>query len=84
VEYAIEKPSIKLLALAELDSNTWVSEVKRIWGKKQPLTAAPLRLAISAFCFPNFSFSAGPPALSPPKPRIWSAPSATSSIRPTA
>ena len=42
VEYAIEKPSNKLLALAELDSNTWVSEVKRIRGKKQPLTAAGL------------------------------------------
>jgi SAM-dependent methyltransferase len=40
VEYAIEKPSNKLLALTELDSNTWVSEVKRLRGKKQPLTAA--------------------------------------------
>ena len=28
-----------LLALADLDSNTWVSEVKRIRGKKQPLPA---------------------------------------------
>src|ERR1035437_8716870 len=42
VEYAIEKPSNKLLALTELDSNTWVSEVKRIRGKKLPLTAAGL------------------------------------------
>jgi hypothetical protein len=33
-----------LLALAELDSNTWVSEVKRIGGKKLPLTAAPFAL----------------------------------------
>jgi len=40
VEYAIEKPSNKLLALAELDSDTWVGEVKRIRGKKLPLTAA--------------------------------------------
>src|ERR1019366_4376492 len=40
MEYAIEKPSNKLLAAAELDSDTWVSEVKRILGKKQPLTAA--------------------------------------------
>ena len=39
---AIEQPSNKLLALTELDSNTWVSEVKRIRGKKQPLTAAGL------------------------------------------
>jgi transposase-like protein len=40
VEYGIEKPSNKLLAATDLDSDTWVSEVKRIWGKKQPLTAA--------------------------------------------
>ena len=42
VEYAIEKPSNKLLALTELDSNTWVSEVKRIRGKTQPLSSAGL------------------------------------------
>ena len=40
VEYTIEKPSNKLLAATELDSDTWVAEVKRIRGKKQPLTAA--------------------------------------------
>jgi hypothetical protein len=40
VEYGIEKPSNKLLALTDLDSNTWVSEVKRIRGKKQPLSSA--------------------------------------------
>ena len=40
VEYAIEKPSNKLLAATDLDSDTWVSEVKRIRGKKLPLTAA--------------------------------------------
>ena len=40
VEYAIEKPSNKLLAVADLDSDTWVAEVKRIRGKKLPLTAA--------------------------------------------
>jgi hypothetical protein len=40
VEYAIEKPSNKLLAVTELDSDTWVGEVKRIRGKKLPLTAA--------------------------------------------
>ena len=42
VEYGIAKPSNALLAPAELDSNTWFSEVKRIRGKKQPLTAAGL------------------------------------------
>jgi hypothetical protein len=40
VEYAIEKPSNKLLAATDLDCDTWVGEVKRIRGKKQPLTAA--------------------------------------------
>jgi hypothetical protein len=40
VEYAIEKPRNRLLAATELDSDTWVAEVKRIRGKKQPLTAA--------------------------------------------
>src|ERR1017187_4461987 len=39
VEYAIEKPSNKLLAVTDLDSDTWVGEVKRIRGKKLPLTA---------------------------------------------
>ena len=42
MEYGIAKPSNKLLALTELDSNTWVSEVKRIRGKKQPLSSAGL------------------------------------------
>ena len=42
VEYDIEKPSNKLLALTELDSSAWVSEVKRIRGKKQPLSSAGL------------------------------------------
>ena len=40
VKHAIEKPSTKLLAATELDSDTWVGEVKRIRGKKLPLTAA--------------------------------------------
>ena len=40
VEYAIEKPSSELLAVTDLDSDTWVAEVKRIRGKKLPLTAA--------------------------------------------
>jgi hypothetical protein len=30
VDYGIEMPSNKLLALTDLDSNTWVSEVKRV------------------------------------------------------
>ena len=42
IEYGIAKPSNKLLAPAGLDSDTWVSEVKRIRGKKQPLSSAGL------------------------------------------
>jgi hypothetical protein len=33
VKYGILKPSNKLLALIDLDSDTWVSEVKRLRGK---------------------------------------------------
>ena len=40
VEYAIETPSNRFLAATDLDSDTWVAEVKRIRGKKLPLTAA--------------------------------------------
>jgi hypothetical protein len=40
VECAIEKPSNKLLAVTELESDTWMAEVKRIRGKKPPLAAA--------------------------------------------
>ncbi len=40
MEYAIEKPSNKLLAATDLDSDNWVGEVKRIRGKQLPLTAA--------------------------------------------
>ena len=42
VEYEIVKPSNKLLFVADLDSDTWVAEVKRIRGKKHPLTAPGL------------------------------------------
>jgi hypothetical protein len=40
VEYSIEKPSNKLLAFTKLDSDTLVTEVKRIRGRGQPLTSA--------------------------------------------
>lgn len=42
VEYAIEKPSQKLAALTDLDSDAFIAEVKKLRGKKQPLTAASL------------------------------------------
>lgn len=43
VEYAIEKPGNKLQALTDLDSDRFVAEVKRIRGRKLPLTAAGLQ-----------------------------------------
>ena len=43
VQYAIEKPTNKLQALTELDSDTLVAEVKRIRGKKHHLTAAGIK-----------------------------------------
>ena len=36
VEYGIEEPSNKLLAVTDLDSDAWVAEAKRIRGKKLP------------------------------------------------
>jgi len=43
VEYQVEKPSNKLLAVVDLDSDTLAGEVKRIRGKKHPLTSAGLQ-----------------------------------------
>ncbi|MFZ4780637.1 MAG: hypothetical protein ACOYM3_35230 [Terrimicrobiaceae bacterium] len=42
VEYAIEKSGNKLQCLTDLDSDSFVAEVKRIRGKKRTLTAAGL------------------------------------------
>jgi hypothetical protein len=49
VDNAIEKPSNKLLAVADLDSDAWVGEVKRIRGKKLPLTAAGVHASREEF-----------------------------------
>ena len=81
MEYAIEKPSNKLLAATDLDSDTWVAEVKRIRGKKLPLTAAGvhgLRDEYTRTIEPARARAAETLA-----PWPWSAPSATSSIKPT-
>ena len=43
VEHEIEKASLKLQAPTELDSDAFVAEVKRIRGKKNPLSAAALK-----------------------------------------
>lgn len=43
VEHGVEKPSQKLLAATELDSDAFVAEVKRLRGKKNPLSAAGLK-----------------------------------------
>ena len=43
VEYGIEKASNALQAICELECDELVTEVKRVRGKKQPLTAAGLR-----------------------------------------
>jgi hypothetical protein len=45
VDYAAEKPSNKLLAVTELDSDTRVGEVKRIWARN-----------CRDFCFPLSQF----------------------------
>ncbi len=43
VQHSIENPSVKLRSLIELDSDSFVAEVKRIRGKKSPLSAAALK-----------------------------------------
>ncbi|MBL9123254.1 MAG: hypothetical protein JNG90_06445, partial [Planctomycetaceae bacterium] len=42
-EYNIDKASLKLQAPIELDSDAFVGEVRRIRGKKNPLSAAALK-----------------------------------------
>jgi hypothetical protein len=56
VEYDIAKASNKLLTPIELDSDTWVSEVKRLHGKNQPLTPYPhaMGFLLSAFAISAF------------------------------
>ncbi|MDA1054248.1 MAG: N-6 DNA methylase [Planctomycetota bacterium] len=43
VEYSIDKASQKLQSLPKLDSDAFVAEVKRIRGKKNPLSVAALK-----------------------------------------
>ena len=43
VEYEIAKPTMKLQSPTELDSDSFVAEVKKIRGKKTPLSAPALK-----------------------------------------
>jgi hypothetical protein len=43
IEHDIEKPSLKLQSPVELDTDTFVAEVKRLRGKKKPLSVAALK-----------------------------------------
>jgi len=43
VEYEIAKPSLKLQAPVDLDGDALIAEVKKIRGKKKPLSAAALK-----------------------------------------
>ena len=43
MEHEIEKASLKLQSPTELDSDAFAAEVKRIRGKKNPLSAAALK-----------------------------------------
>jgi hypothetical protein len=42
VEHEVEKPTLKLQSPTDLDCGTFVSEVKKVRGKKKPLSAAGL------------------------------------------
>jgi hypothetical protein len=43
VEYEIAKPTLKLQSAIDLDSDGFVAEVRKVRGKKKPLTAAGLK-----------------------------------------
>ena len=43
VEYAIEKPTLKLQEVPALDADGLVAEVRKVRGKKRPLTVAGLK-----------------------------------------
>jgi hypothetical protein len=43
MEHEIEKPSMKLQSSQDLDSDAFVAEVKRLRGKRNPLSAAALK-----------------------------------------
>ena len=71
VEYAIEKPSQKLAALTDLDSDAFIAEVKKLRGKKQPLTAASLaalRAEYTNTIDPARSLDRTPPSAPPRSP----------------
>lgn len=43
VEHEVDKPTLKLQALLDLDSDAFVAEVKKVRGKQKPLSAAALK-----------------------------------------
>jgi hypothetical protein len=43
IEHGIAKPTLKLQAPVDLDSDAFVTEVRRVRGKKKPLSAAGLK-----------------------------------------
>ena len=43
VEHEIEKPSVKVQSPFELDSDAFVAEVKKLRGRRSPLSAAGLK-----------------------------------------
>jgi hypothetical protein len=70
MEYGVAKPSLKLLTPIELDSDTWVAEVKRIRAKKQPLSSAgvhALREEYTRTIEPARALAAEPLKLSAPR-----------------
>ncbi len=68
MEHEIEKASLKLQSPTELDSDAFAAEVKRIRGKKNPLSAAA-----SKACATNTPAPSNRPAPKRPKPCNWNA-----------
>ena len=69
----IAKPSTKLENPIDLDSDAFIAEVKKLRGKKKPLSLAGLRSLREEHGAPS-----SPPRSSPARPSAWSSRSATS------
>ena len=63
VEHEIEKPTLKLQSPFDLDCDGFVAEVKKVRGKKKPLSAARWRTSGT-----NTPDPSSPPVPLPPKP----------------
>jgi hypothetical protein len=50
LEYEVEKPSLKLQSVVELDSDSFAAEVRKVRGKRNPLSASALKTLRDEHC----------------------------------